>query len=220
MIKDWRGLTLRNIIRFTKVLITGYFAWEKEAVVATVGDSGGEKGIGRFISNSRWNIASQGGVYKGGFGVATCGQWGTGTDYGMRGWDMPKDKYYCIMICFGRLLTCYWHLWAFKVACSSCGAVKRLEWSPGRKDKFQYSAYYYQFTSKQLLLIYGKFWVLLEGNLEEQARWSANQLSSLVLQGLLFFTLTYHYKYIMSYILWLCTQLLGYLKWNLSWVKF
>ena len=157
MIKKWRRSTVENIINLAKVINIGYFLWEKEVVVATAGDGGGEKGIGGFIGNSRWNSASQGRVYNGGFGVYTCGGWRTGTDYGMRGWDVPKGKYYCIRTYYWLLLTCYWHLWVFEVACSSCGAVKRLEWSPGRKDKFQYSAHDDLFTSQQLLLIYGKF---------------------------------------------------------------
>ena len=32
----------------------------------TVGDGGGEKGIGGFIGNSRWNSEHQGRVYNGG----------------------------------------------------------------------------------------------------------------------------------------------------------
>ena len=104
-------------------------------------------------------------------------------EQGMRGWGVPKGRYYCIWIYYGLLITCYWHLWVFEVACSSCGAVKRLEWSPGREDEFEYSAHDDLFTSKQLLLIYGKFLSASRGQSRKAGRWSPIQLSSVVLQA-------------------------------------
>ena len=72
-----------------------------------MGDGSGEKEIWGSIGDSRWNITNQDRVYKSGCGVTTHGGWGTGTDYSMRNWDVPKGKYYCIGICSGTLVTHY-----------------------------------------------------------------------------------------------------------------
>ena len=74
------------------MLYTGNVTWEEGAVVAAVGDDGGEKKIGGYSGNIRWNGAGEGEVYRGGFDAATCEGWVTGTDCGIQGFDVSEGK--------------------------------------------------------------------------------------------------------------------------------